>query len=148
MRIAFLVSLLLLSVFYTALAFADLNFLSARGRIAPGFFPQIIGTLLVLFTLVTTWQEFRRRRNEGPLSTDWKVTLAVVGMLGVLIVACHYLGALWGMLVFMLLALSVLNRGRHVTNLVVGIALPVGIFALFRYSLNAAMPPGTLGLPF
>lgn len=148
MKKAFLITLLLLSAFYTSLAFADLDFLSARGRIAPGFFPQIIGVLIVAFTLHAVAAEFRSGRQEDPLSVDWKVTLGVVGMLGILIVGSHYLGALWGMLVFMLLALSVLNRRRHVTNLIVGVALPVGIFVLFRYSLNAAMPPGVLGLPF
>lgn len=148
MRTAFTTSLLLLSVFYTAIAFADLNFLSARGRIAPGFFPQIIGVLLVAFTLHTAVVEFRRRHSDEPMSADWRVTISVVGMLAVLILASHWLGALLGMVIFMLLALSVLNRGRYLTNVLVGVLLPVGMFALFRYSLNAAMPPGMIGLSF
>lgn len=147
MRAAFLVALLLLSVFYAVLAFTGLNFLSATGRIGPGFFPQIIGGLLVLFTLYSTVIEFRRRHSDTPVLPDWKVTVGVAGMLLILILASHYLGALPGMIIFMLLALMVLNRGRYVTNILVGLLLPVGLFTLFRYWLNAAMPPGMLDLP-
>lgn len=147
MRAAFLVALLLVSVFYAALAFTDLNFLSATGRIAPGFFPQIIGTLLVAFTLYSTAVAFRHHASDEPVSADWRVALGVVAMVGVLILACQWLGALPGMMVFMLLALSVLNRGRYLTNVLVGVLLPAGLFALFRYSLNASMPRGVLDLP-
>jgi putative tricarboxylic transport membrane protein len=145
MRLAFLVALLLLSVFYAGLAFNDLNFLSARGRIAPGFFPQIIGSLLVALTLYSTIVEFRRRDSDERISLDWGITALVVVMLALFIAASHLLGALPGMIIFMLLSLSVLNRGRHVTNLLVGVLLPVGLFTLFRFWLNAAMPPGIFG---
>lgn len=147
MRAAFLVTLLLLSVFYAALAFVNFNFLSPTGRIAPGFFPQIISTLLVGMTLYCTAIEFRRKDADEPVSEDWRVVLGVLSMVFFLILACHWLGALPAMVLFMLLSLSVLNRGRHLTNVLVGVLLPVGIYTLFRYSLNAAMPPGMLGLP-
>lgn len=147
MRIAFMTALLLLSVFYAALAFSDLEFLSARGRIGPGFFPQIIAVLLVAFVLYNLVLDYRRRDGDEAVSENWPVTLSVVAMVGLLIAASYFLGALPGMVIFMLLALSVLNRGRHVTNLLVGLLLPIGLFTLFRYSLNAAMPPGLLGLP-
>ena len=92
MRLVFTSSLLLISVFFTAMAFADLNFLSARGRIAPGFFPQIIGTLLVIFLLYAVAHDFRRRDDDdavtvavavdrvGPLVAQMAVgTLEIVG---------------------------------------------------------------------
>lgn len=148
MRFAFALALLLLSAFYAGLAFGDLNFLSARGRIGPGFFPQIIGTLLVAFTLWTVVVEARSRHTDEAVSSDWRVTAGVVAMLAILITASHFLGALPGMVIFMLISLSVLNRGQHVVNGLVGVALPVGLFALFRFWLNAAMPPGMLGLPY
>ena len=148
MRLVFTSSLLLISVFFTAMAFADLNFLSARGRIAPGFFPQIIGTLLVIFLLYAVAHDFRRRDDDDAVTVDWRVTLYVVAMVAVLIVVSYYAGALAGMIVFMLLSLSVLNRGSHLTNVLVGVVLPVGLFSLFRYTLNASMPPGMLGLPY
>jgi uncharacterized membrane protein len=142
MRLAFLTALLLLSVFYAALSFGDLNFLSARGRIGPGFFPQIIAALLVALTLYCTILEFRHRKGDEQISPDWRISAGVAAMLVLLIAASHWLGALPGMIIFMLLALSVLNRGRHVTNVLVGVLLPLGLFSLFRFWLNAAMPPG------
>jgi hypothetical protein len=142
MRFVFLVALLLLSVFYAVLAFNNLNFLSPRGRIAPGFFPQILATLLVAFTLYTSILEFRRRDSDERISLDWGITAVVAAMLALLIAVSHFLGALPGMIIFMVLALYVLNRGRHMTNMLVGVLLPVGLFTLFRFWLNAAMPPG------
>lgn len=147
MRAAFMFFLLLLSVAYAGFAISDLAFLGVRGRIGPGFFPQIIGVLLVAFTLYSAIMEFRRRDTEEPIAADWRVTAGVAAMSAVLILACHWLGALPGMILFLLMALSVLNRGRHLTNVLVGTLLPIGIFALFKYSLNATMPPGQLGLP-
>lgn len=148
MRLAFLIGVLLLSVFYTALAFHDLEFLSSRGRIAPGFFPQIIGPLTVAISLYTVILDYRRGGKVESLGEEWKTAILMVALLGILIVASHYLGALPGMLIFMLLALSILNRGEHLTNVLVGVLLPVGMYAMFRFWLNAAMPPGVLGLPF
>lgn len=145
MRLVFLVALLLLSAFYAALAFNDFDFLSPRGRIAPGFFPQIISSLLVALTLYSTIVEFRRRHSDERLSQDWGITAIVAAMLVLLIGGSHWLGALPGMIIFMVLALTVLNRGRHATNLLIGVLLPVGLFTLFRFWLNAAMPPGVFG---
>lgn len=145
MRLAFLVALLLLSVFYSVLAFSSFDFLSPRGRIAPGFFPQIIGSLLVACTLYSTIIEFRRQNSDDRLSLDWGITAVVAAMLVLLIATSHWLGALPGMIIFMLLSLSVLNRGKYVTNLLVGVLLPLGLFSLFRFWLNAAMPPGIFG---
>lgn len=147
MRIAFLLALLALSVFYTALAFIDHEFLSARGRIAPGFFPQIIGTLLTVFLIFATTEAVKKNRNESVAGSNIMVSGGISLMVGLLILTSHYLGALPGMLIFMLLALFTLNRGRYVTNLALGILLPVGLYSLFRFTLNAALPPGMLGLP-
>jgi hypothetical protein len=44
--------------------------------------------------------------------------------------------------------LAVLNRGRHVQNALLAVALPVGAYLLFKVWLNAAMPRGILPLPF
>lgn len=147
MRLTFLVVLLLLSALYAAFAFGDLNFVSARGRIGPGFFPQITATLLVAITLYSTIHELRHRRQHEHLSADWRTAASVVAMVVLLILASHWLGALPGMVIFMLVSLSLLNRGRHVTNLLVGILLPAGLFFLFRVWLNAALPPGIFGSP-
>ncbi len=147
MRAVFTIVLLMLSVFYTGFAISELQFLGARGRIGPGFFPQIIGVLLVALVLYNAIIEFRRRHSEEPIAIDWTATLGVAGLSAVLILACHWLGALPGMILFMISALFAFNRGRHLTNILVGALLPIGIFTLFRYALNATLPPGMLGLP-
>lgn len=148
MRAYFMLALLMPSVLYAGLAISELRFHGPLGRIGPGFFPQIIGVLLVVLMLYSTMIEFLRRQNtEEPATADWKAAGGVAALSAVLILACYWLGALPGMILFMLLALSAFNRGRHLTNVLIGALLPIGIFVLFRYSLNATMPPGMLGLP-
>lgn len=140
--------LLLIAVGYAAFAISELRFLSASGRIGPGFFPQIIGVSLVVLCLYSAIVDLRgRREDDSSISENWGVVAAVGVLSAVLILASYWLGALPGMVIFMLLALSVLNRGRHVQNLVVGVLLPLAIFSLFRYSLNATMPQGFVGIP-
>jgi hypothetical protein len=147
MRAIFMLVLLMVSVFYAGFAISELQFLGALGRIGPGFFPQIIGVLLVALMLYSTIMEFRQSHAEEPIAIHWKPTVGVAGLSALLILACHWLGALPGMILFMILALSAFNRGRHLTNVLVGALLPIGIYALFRYPLNAALPPGMFDLP-
>jgi hypothetical protein len=147
MRAIFMLVLLMLSVFYAGFAISELQFLGVRGRIGPGFFPQTIGVLLVALMLYSAIMEFRQRHTEEPIAIDWKAASGVAGLSAVLFLACHWLGALPGMILFMVMALSTFNRGRHLTNVLVGALLPIGIYALFRYPLNAALPPGMFGLP-
>ena len=145
MRLMFLGFLLLLSTVFAVFAFSDLNFVSARGRIGPGFFPQIIATLLVAITLYSTLREFRHREQDAEVSSDWRVAASVAATVVLLILSSHWLGALPGMVIFMVAALYLLNPGRHATNLLVGILLPAGLFFMFRFWLNAALPRGIFG---
>ena len=48
-------------------AFADLSFLSSTGRLGPGFFPRIIGLILIVACVLTLAGDVRERRAEGGL---------------------------------------------------------------------------------
>ena len=146
MRAGFTLALLVPAAFYAILAFNGLNFLSPAGRIGPGFFPQIIGALLVAMCLYSLVSDLEQRDHDEPVSRLWLVVAVVAALSGLLVAAIYVLGALPGMILFMLLALSYLNRGRHLQNALLGAALPIAIFVLFRYGLNATMPDGILGL--
>ncbi len=148
MRAAFTLALLLLAIVYTILAFGDLNFLSATGRIGPGFFPRIIGVLLIAGCLLNLVTDLKERRAGDALTRGWRVVGVVCALCAVLIVALQTLGALPGMIVFMLLSLFILNERRPVHNVLLGTLLPLTIFVLFRYGLNATMPEGMLGIGF
>ena len=148
MRVCFLLAILTASVFYSYVAFMELGFLSMSGRLGPGFFPRIIGVLLIAVTLMTLVNDMRRAREEGEGSSDhWPVVGIVVGLTGLLVAMFVVLGGTLAMAVFLLVALTVLNRGRHVMNVAVALILPAGIYFLFDVWLNASMPEGLLDLP-
>lgn len=147
MRAAFLFAILLASAFYTAIAFTQLNFLSALGRIAPGFFPRIIGVALTALCLYGLYDEWRRRPPEDPLSPHWRVVLAMVALSGLFVLALSIVGGVIAMALFLLASLSLLDRGHPVRNVLLSLVLPAAVYVLFRVWLNAAMPDGLLPLP-
>jgi putative tricarboxylic transport membrane protein len=147
MRVAFTAAILCVAVLYTYWAFAELSFLSSAGRLGPGFFPRIIGLLLIVACLLTLAGDLKRREG-GALSSYWRITLLIAGLSGAFILVLNLLGGLLGMAVYMLATLSVLNRGRMLQNVVISVCLPLVLFLLFDVWLNASMPPGLLGLPW
>ena len=148
MRLAFTAAILCLAVLYTYWAFADLSFLSSTGRLGPGFFPRIIGLLLIVACVLTLAGDIRERRPDGGLSSFWRITVVVTGLSGVFILLLEILGGPLAMVVYMLATLSALNRGRTVQNVAIGVGLPLALFLLFDRWLNASMPPDALGLPW
>lgn len=147
MRAAFTLSILCLAAFYTALAFSELNFLSSLGRIGPGFFPRIIGVLLILACCYSLYFDLKQRHQEEAISSYWTVVVVVAICSGLFVVAIQVLGGLLGMILFLLATLLFLNRGHPVQNVLIAGLLPVAVYVLFRVWLNAAMPDGMLGLP-
>jgi putative tricarboxylic transport membrane protein len=147
MRLAFTAAILCLALFYTYWAFAELNFWSSAGRLGPGFFPRIIGVALIVVCLLALAGDIRRREG-GTLSSYWRITLIVVGLSGAFVLVLNVLGGPLAMVVFMLVTLSILNRGKTLQNVAISIGFPLALFLLFDRWLNASMPPDSLGLPW
>jgi len=147
MRVAFTLAILGVSTVYTYAAFADLPFLSATGRLGPGFFPRIIGVSLIAFALYNLYFDLKQRDQEAKASPFWGVTVTVALLSGLFVVGLDLLGGLLGMIAFMLAALFYLNRGQPVLNVAVSIVVPIGTYVMFRTWLNAAMPEGLIPLP-
>lgn len=148
MRIAFLLALLAASLFYSYVAFVDLRFLSAAGRLGPGFFPRIIGVGLIVFTLMSLAADMRLARADDTASDYWGDVGIVVLFSVLFVLSLSYLGGIVATAVFLFVALSVLNRGRHLINAVLALLMPLGVYLLFDVALNAAVPEGMLPLPF
>ncbi len=51
-------------------------------------------------------------------------------------------------IVYLVVGLSLLNPGRHITNALVAVLFPVAVYLLFDRVLNASMPPALIDLPF
>lgn len=148
MRLAFTAAILCLAVFYTYWAFADLSFLSSTGRLGPGFFPRIVGLLLIVACILTLVGDLKERQDDGALSSFWRITVIVAALSGAFILLLQILGGPLAMVVYMLATLSVLNPGRSMQNVAISIGFPVALFLLFDRWLNASIPQDSLGLPW
>lgn len=156
-RTAFFAVLLVVFGFYTEMAFA-LEWGTVAGRIGPGFFPRIIGIFGLALTAVALVGGLRGRGEEGILAGDDDETgagdlgrhpvallLAVVGA-AAYVFFLTVLGAVVASAAFLAAVLWWLNPRRHVTNALVSVLLPVGMYLLFQTLLNAGLPVGVLGL--
>jgi len=158
----FLLVMLIGSALYTAVAF-DLQWTTTAGRIGPGFFPRIIGVLLVITAGSALISELtgRTAESQGPQEQDpqgqdaadqpAKIgdTLLMIGLIIAFVPLLLYLGALIGMVLFTLITLFLFNRGRPLLNVLLGVLFPLALFLLFDRGLNATLPPGAFELvPF
>lgn len=143
MRAGFLAGVLLLAGGYTWFAFAELAWLSSAGRLGPGYFPRLIGAALVVLCAWSLAGALRRRTHE-PVSAFWRDTAALALLSGLFVAALDVLGGLVSMVVYMAVALAVLNRRRHWQNALLAVLLPLALYLLFRVWLNAAVPRGLL----
>ena len=113
MRLAFTAAILCLAVLYTYWAFAELSFLSSTGRLGPGFFPRIVGLLLIVACLLTLAGDLkkrrRRRRSRATGGPPWSSPACPAPSSSLL----EILGGPLAMVVYMLATLLVLNPGRY-----------------------------------
>jgi len=148
MRLAFTAAILCLALLYTYWAFADLRFWSAAGRLGPGFFPRIVGLILIAACVLTLAGDLRARRPDDALSAFWRVTLVVAALSAAFVLLLEVLGGPLAMVVYMLATLSVLNPGRSLQNVAISTGFPLALFLMFDRWLNASIPPDALGLPW
>lgn len=154
MRIAFLLVILAGGVFYSHIAFAELDFLTRTGRLGPGFFPRVIGAAIVAATIWALLDALRARAGDDAGSdagaknrAGWRDVVTVVALALGYALALRLLGGFAATFVYLAAALTILNRGRHPQNAAIAVAVPTGIYLVFDRLLNANMPPGLLDLP-
>ena len=148
MRAGFLLAILFCAAGYTYIAFADLSYLSASGRLGPGFLPRIIGVSLIVLCVFSLYADMKRSPSADAVPPAWRSAAVLALLSGIFVGLLDLLGGLLSMIVFMAAALWILNRGRALQNAFVAVLLPVGIYAVFELWLKASMPRGLLPLPF
>ncbi|NKX44542.1 tripartite tricarboxylate transporter TctB family protein [Roseicyclus persicicus] len=158
MRIVFLVALLGGAIFYTYIAFSDLNFMTRTGRLGPGFFPRLVGAAMVVMTFWAILDALRDRRMvaaggaPGPDDAPegvWRDFLLLLGLAFGYAILVRLFGGFVSTVVYLIAALSLLNPGRHLQNALVAVIFPTGVYVLFDRVLNANMPPALFDiLPF
>jgi hypothetical protein len=157
MRIVFLVALLGGAVFYSYIAFVDLGFMTRTGRLGPGFFPRIVGVSMAVMTLWAILDALRDRARVaagGAPGTDdapdgrWRDFVLLVVMALGYAVLIRLFGGLIATVIYLSIALTLLNPGKHLQNSLVAVLFPIAVYLLFDLVLNASMPPALIDLPF
>lgn len=134
---------LLLAAWAYTLAGLRFEFMSGPGRPGAGFFPRIIGVGLIgslTYVLAANW------RRIGPGHKDLhRSAVLLFGLAGgLLIAALVVLGTWLAIALFLVATLAALNPGRHVVNITLSIAVPLGFFLLFDVWLGIMLPEGIL----
>jgi putative tricarboxylic transport membrane protein len=156
-RTLFFAVLLVVVAFYTQMAF-DLLWVTAAGRIGPGFFPRIIGVLslaIVVWGLVRSLlpgavddeddiggEDEAGEADLGKHPIPLVLVLAAAAVF--LLIFFVPLGAIVSSAIFLLVVLFLLNRRQPVVNVVIALVLPVLVYLLFQTALNAGLPAGIL----
>jgi putative tricarboxylic transport membrane protein len=152
----FLVVVLLILAVYTEMSFG-LAVTTRAGRIGPGYFPRIIGCAAVVLTLIALVQSMRAGSGEDDDAVDLeedageadlghhpKAMLVTVAASMVLVATLTTLGAIVSGVIFMFALLWFLNRTHPVTNILLGLGLPLAMYLLFQTFLNSGLPAGIL----
>lgn len=170
----FAAGLLALAIGYTFHGISTLTLVTSSGRPAAGFFPLLIGALLIISCTINLWGDVRewmdaKRTGIAPVHQVDPEAEAKADALGVdahaidggptfgqdvlivflyicgFVALLNVLGALLAMLVFMLVYLFTFNRAHRVINVIYSLALPAFLYGLFKIILNASLPVGPLG---
>lgn len=147
MRIPFLVAVMAAGVFYSYIAFVDLGFMTRTGRLGPGFFPRIIGISVIVLAIWAILDELRSQQNTDDYTGFWRDAAIMIGLALAYAVLLRLFGGYLATIAFLMMALTLLNRGRLRQNILLSFLIPTGVYALFDRVLNANMPPGLIGLP-
>jgi putative tricarboxylic transport membrane protein len=128
---------------YTLLAFS-LPMMVESKQIGPGFFPRILGGMLIAASLYALVRDFREPADDEASSDYWRTVALVTAIMVAFVAMLSIVGALVAMVLFMFVTLYVLNREGMITNVLLSILLPVSLYLLFDVWLNTTLPRGIL----
>jgi hypothetical protein len=156
-RLLFLYAVTVLALAYTVTAFG-MEWRVERGQIGPGFFPRLVGVAMLVGLSLAIVRALRGGRTsaEAPVDeegqpeevgggaggTDARAVLATVGCMTLLYFLFEPLGALVASVLFLGGVLMFVNRGRHLQNAIISVAVPLGLYVLFEVLLEVGLPEG------
>lgn len=143
LRIATALGFLAFSVFYFVYGLRY-SFLTPDGRFGAGFFPRIVGSGLLLTSLLNAVAEVRRR-EVVEANAYWRDIVIVMLLITAFMFSLGILGTIVSIFLFTIATLAFLNNGgasRWITNVLVATGLAAFIHLVFRVWLNASVPRG------
>ena len=145
MRVLFSMALLAFALLYAGYGFYSLELIDISGRLGPGFFPAIIGVLLIVATAANCVQEYRKQKDVATQNRDFRRDVVeVTGLIALFLLLLPYLGSLLTILVFVGLYLYRFNTGRGWFNSLYAVTFSFVVFVLFEVVLKVGLPKGVL----
>jgi hypothetical protein len=120
------------------------SFLTPDGRFGAGFFPRIVGSGLLLASLLNAVSEVRKR-EPAEANAYWRDIVIVIALIAAFMYSLGVFGTVVSIFAFTLATLAFLNNGgveRWITNLLIATGLAAFIHFVFRVWLNASVPRG------
>lgn len=133
--------LLLVSIFYFSIALS-FEFYTSSNTPGDGFFPQIVGFLLILLTGYDFVKNFRRSQAESVSLTYIKDFVMLIVISTLYIFTFNILGALLSAIIFTLVVLLIFNQGKWKQNIIISLLMPGIIYFMFDILLNTGLPQG------
>lgn len=147
MKSVFPLLFLLFSIVYTIMSFG-FNFVTETGRPDAGFFPVLIGVLLIFFSGLSSYKSLRedlaKKNKDSQMKTYVKEMIWVILLAALFVLLLRYAGALVTMAVYIFASLFLFNRKKMLQNVLLSVILPTVIFLMFETWLNAGLPEGFL----
>lgn len=156
MRLLFSAATFVFSVAFVAYGLETLDLYDLNDRPGPGYFPLILGVLLLITTSLNVFKDFKiwrklkadkelnnfvRKSHEPRYAKD---TVVIIACLSFLVFTLDTLGAIFSMVLFCLAFLVYFNRGKYLQNLIYSIVFPASVYLLFDVWLQAGLPDGLL----
>ncbi len=149
MQLFFSLGFFLASLAFTGYGLSSLDLSDSIGRPGPGYFPLIIGIMLMASTGYGTWKLYRQNKIVTTIESDidrpefyGRDTLVVILLITLFLATLQSLGSILSMVLFMVLFLGYFNKGDHKLNIIYSLLLPLGVYLLFDVLLRAGLPKG------
>lgn len=138
---------------YLQMAFG-LEWRTQAGRIGPGYFPRIIGVLAIVLSMLAFAQDLRSDVHEVvDLEDEVGDAAEHLGrhpaLMAIFVLLCAgfitllpLIGAIVSTALFLGVTLLLLDRENRVRSVVLAVAIPVLLYAIFDIALNAGLPSG------
>ena len=163
MRLWFSIGFLVFSLAFTIYGLQTLDVVATTGRPGPGYFPLIIGILLIVCTGINCIKDLKERvrskksvtaqdadnierpADDNAQKVYIKDTVVVGVLIACLIILLNILGSILSMMIFMFVFLCYFNRKKHLLNVIYSVLFPISVHFLFDVWLRAGLPKGLFG---
>ena len=130
---------LALGILWIWLGVTRYGFWNAKTGPASGFFPIIVASVLVVFSIIAIFMSAK----EEPAKYDIEVVHLVAAIVGILL-STYLIGLLWSLLIYVVLWMKFYEKMSLRTTLIATVVLGLIVYGTFVFWLQVPFPEGIL----